>query len=411
MMLTFALTVAGAVQAQEQPQSDYEIQENFRNQIETLQQQVETVSTSQEADSIRQRIASLETHYADHESLINRALYPETYREKITQLKKRISTTHKRLARIEQQDETLKQLTIRLNNYSKRLIRLDNRTDSLKIAVSESKKTGDELQQELEYYRQQLEQRDQLILSFIDSVVITYQNLGIDSMPDIENRLSKSRLSSGENPLQMIRSIPAESIQLLDSEESLAPEEYLRMKTVHQEYAAMWNKVGHKLTEVYSVNPSQVESEVQQSINRWEKALNDKLWAAMLASFRRADIDIRSFENADAFYEALETYVEQGLAASRKDSGRKSYEQYARFADFWNDRVKGEWIDKMIRTDLITNARLVTIDRKTSDWASVAKPESNLFAYLLGMSVLAIAVLGFLLFREKSGSGSKKKTS
>ncbi|MDZ7693743.1 MAG: hypothetical protein U5K69_21925 [Balneolaceae bacterium] len=54
---------------------------------------------------------------------------------------------------------------------------------------------------------------------------------------------------------------------------------------------------------------------------------------------------------------------------------------------------------------LLTSNQVADIDQKVTQWAAIAKPESNLLAYLLGASVLAIAVLGFMLFRQRNGSG------
>lgn len=397
--LVFAASMTAEAQ---QVQSDYQIQQEYKQEVKSIKADLEEVSSDSVAQNIIQRIDSLENAYAEHSTLINKAIYPNTFEEQITELQNRASTTQQNLATIEQQEEKLNELTSKLDSYSQRLTRLNQQTDSLQTAVQNSVESEKELSSQLRDYRQSLERRDELILSFIDSVVVTYQNLGLNSMADLEDVRSENRLDTDRSPLKMIRTIPSESMQLLESNSKLSPEDYLRMKTVQKEFAGMWNKVGSKFSEAYSANPTQTESEIKQSILKWEQALNDRLWTSMYQSFKEANIDLKDFDDSSSLYDAINTYVEQGFTQSKQDSGEKAYENFNKFSDFWNNRVKGQWSPSIIQTDVLTSAQIATIDQKTNQWATIAKPESNWMAYLLGVSVLAIAVLGFMLFREKS---------
>ncbi|MFH5833972.1 hypothetical protein ACG2F4_08780 [Halalkalibaculum sp. DA3122] len=394
-------TVSGVLCAQE-IQSDYQIQQEYRAAVQSVKAELDEVSSQAEARETGGRIDSLESFYAEHAALINKAIYPATFEEQITELKNRARIAYNNLARIARQEAKLNQLDEQLDRYGDRLARLNARADSLQAAVQNSVASEKELSGQLRNYRESLERRDALILSFIDSVIVTYQNMEIASIGDLEQIRSENRLKTDRSPLTMIRTIPSESMQLLESNSELGTGDYLRMKKVQEEFAQMWETVGSKFSEAYSVNPRQTESEIQQAALRWEQALNERLWTSLNQSFKEADIELKKFDDPNSLYEALNTYVEQGFTQSKQDSGEKTYQDFSRFSDFWNHRVKGQWTPGIIQAEILTSAQIATIDQKTNQWATVAKPESNLLAYLLGVSVLAVAVLGFMLFREKT---------
>lgn len=406
------LSVFMATAALAQVKSDYQIQQDFKQEVKNIKQKLDNTNKQAEAKKLVERVRELENNYSAYDELINKALYPDTFEEQITELENRTNLTKKRLARIEQQEQKLLVLSDRLASYNTRLTKLDNKTDSLQTIVQEASQSEEELNDELRRYRQSLQQRDELVLSFVDSVLMTYQNMDMAAIDDMENTSTSNRISAGESPLKLIRTIPSESIQRLEAESQMTAEDLLRMKNVHMEFSNMWKRVGHKFSEIYSVNPMQTESEIQQNINRWEQALKNRLWSSIHQSFEQADINLSEFNNPDAFYDALNTYVEQGLTQGKQDSGNNTYTSYKKFSEFWNSRVKAQWVDNMIRTDLLSSAQVATIDQKTNSWASIARPESNLYTYLFGVSILAVAVLGFMLFREKTngsgGSGDKK---
>ncbi|MDR8390935.1 hypothetical protein NC796_07290 [Aliifodinibius sp. S!AR15-10] len=400
-LVTF-VSISVSAHAQ-QVQSDYQIQQEYNQQVKEIKQSLESVTTLSEAQQVSDRIDSLQMEYVDHRTLINKAVYPETFEEQISELEEWALSAQDQLATIEQQQDKLQRMNSELTSYGKKLNNLNSHTDSLETAIQKSIASEKELSDQLRNYRENLERRDQLILSFIDSVVVTYEDLGLNAMTDMENVRSENELNTEESPLKMMRAIPSESLQLLEANQDLRPEDYLRMKAVQQEFSRMWSKVGTKFTQAYSVNPQQTKSEIEQSINQWEKGLNDRMWTSLQQSFQQADIEVQDFNNSSTLFEALNTYVEQGLTKSRQDSGNKTYQDYTKFADFWNTRVKEYWTENMIRTEVLSSSQIATIDQKTNRWASIAQPESNLMAYLLGVSLFTIAVLGFMLFREKSG--------
>lgn len=395
----------------QQVTSDYEIQKNFKQEIKSVDKALQRANTAAEVADINEQLASIDSTYSDHKELINRAIYPEKYQEKVSELRDRASLVEKRLTTIEEQEQKLNDLTDKLASYGTRLTRLDARTDSLRNAVRESVESEKQLSGQLRDYRESLQQRDELILSFIDSVVVTYRNIGINDLSNVESQQVRNELSDGDNPLSLIRSIPERNMQLIDSNTKLAAVDYLRMNAVHDEFKNMWGMVGPKLTEAYSSDPERVQQEMLRGLKNWEEAIHKRMWNSMHTTFKQKSLDITEFSDSTSMFSALNSYVEQGITKSREGSDAQSYEQYQAFSDFWNNHVKKKWLPHLMQGELMTSSQVADIDQKVNQWAAIAQPESNLLAYLLGISVLMVAVLGIMLFRSKSSNGSETPNS
>ncbi|MDZ7693742.1 MAG: hypothetical protein U5K69_21920 [Balneolaceae bacterium] len=342
------LVWAPSINAQ-QVQSDYQIQKSFKEDIKSVDRALQNVNSSAEVADITQQIAELDSTYSDHQKLINSAIYPATFQEQMQELRQRATLISNRLATIEEQEEKLNELTDKLADYGTKLSRLDQRTDSLQTAVSQSVESEKQLSAQLRDYRNSLEQRDELILSFIDSVVVTYRDIGISTLSDVENNQVQSRLSEGNNPLELIRSIPERNLQLIESNTKLAAVDYLRMNAVQDEFANMWSAVGRKLSEAYSSNPDEVQNEIQQQTEAWESAVHKRMWSSMHQTFKQTGLDIAEFSDSTSMFAELNNFVEQGITQSEEGSSTESYEQYQAFNNFWNDHVKKNWMPHLIR--------------------------------------------------------------
>ncbi len=412
-IVTFCLLLGFAATASAQNvQSDYEIQKTYKQQVQAIGEAIADAESAAAIDTLVTRIDSLEKNYADHQTLINKVIYPETFDEQIKALKKQAVGTRQYLATIREQAQQLHKLNNQLSAYSSRLSRLTNSTDSLQTVVQRTERSQSQLAAEVEDYKNQLRQRDELILSFIDSVVVNYQKLGVNSFNQIEKTASERRLNVEGNPLELIRSISRGSTELLQSENTFTPEDYLRMKAVNKEFSRMWGIVGEELSIIYSENPDKTQEEIQQHIQKWEESLDVQLWASLQQSFEEKGIELSEFHSDTAFYSAINSYVNQAAAQSRKKGNEDAYETYNKFTDFWNNTVKQHWIDHMTHAEMMSSTQVAKIDQKVNQWASFfTEEESNLLSYLLGGSLLVLAILGFMLFREKRNGTGKRSDS
>lgn len=402
ILLGFAIDAAA-----QQAKSDYEIQKTFKQEYQRLSNGLQEADSSATIRQLIKDVKQLDENYSEHSELLNVALYPDTYNEEMDFLKRRALTAEQQLVTIEEQEQKLQELSGQITSYDSRLDILNKQTDSLQNAIRKSLKSEEQLAGMVRRYRESLEQRDDLILSFVDSVMITYQKLNVESMQDLENAKKKARFNADGNALKMIQDIANENISLLESNSNLSAEEYLRMSSVNQEFQTMWDKIGSKLVEIYADGNTETEENIGKAIKAWDEKLTSQTWAAIDSSFKQAGIPIEDFEDSESFYSSLNNYLEQSIQTSESESGKSTLSDYQNFSNFWSERVQVEWTPHLIDAGILSPRQMATIDQQVKQWASNAEPESLLLVYLLGISVLAIVALGVILAREKI---NKKET-
>lgn len=397
------LAFAWIAQAQEVTKSDYAIQKNFKAQYEQIQNKIDTVSSVDKAQAVIDSIKALDARFQDHAELLNRALYPNTYSEEIEQLRKTSSRTLNRLKEAEQRTQKLQKLQSQLATYEDDLEQLNQQTDSLNKAMQQSIESEKQLSNMVRNYRNSLEKRDELILSFIDSMVVAYQQMDLQAIQNLEEMDSRSRLESDGDALKMLHTITMENLQILqENSEKLRLQDYIRMSAVQQEFQNMWQQLGGKITEVYDgANSEQLASEINQNLSEWDQTLRQQTFSTLSDSLQASGAEVGEFSSGDELYKSLNSYLTQQVTQSREEATEEGYNEYQQFQDFWN-RVELQWSSSLADAGILTPQQMAEIDSKVDAWAENAQPESaNVLIYILGAVVLVALVLGVLLIRER----------
>ena len=389
----------------QQVKSDYQIQQDFKEQYKQISNKLTEADSSGAIQQLIEEVKTLEKNYSEHKELLNVALHPETFSSEMDDLKRRALSAKSQLATIEQQEQKLQELNQQVTSYDVRLETLNSRTDSLRHAIQKSLKSEEQLTGMVRRYRKSLEERDELILSFVDSVMITYEKLNIESMQDLENAKKKARFNADGNALKMILNIANENISLLNSDQNLTTENYLRMSSVQQEFKTMWNKVGNKLVDIYAQGDKEkAKKNISEAIAEWDKKVTGQTWTSLNASFDSAGIQLPKFTDNETFYQTLDSYLSESIKSSEDGGGESALQNYRNFSSFWTNRVQTDWTPYIIDANVLSTKQMTAIDEQLDTWASNAEPESNMLVYLLGFSLLAIVALGVMLAREKKGS-------
>ncbi len=404
VLMAMFMSINTGVMAQ-QTKSDYQIQQDFKEQYKQISNKLTESDSSGTIQQLIEEVKTLEKNYSDHKDLLNVALYPETFSSEMDDLKRRALSAKDQLAIIEQQEQKLQELNQQVTSYDVRLESLNSRTDSLRHAIQKSLKSEEQLTGMVRRYRKSLEERDELILSFVDSVMITYEELNIESMQDLENAKKKARFNADGNALKMILNIANENISLLNSDQNLTTENYLRMSSVQQEFKTMWSKVGDKLVDIYAEGDKEkAKKNISEAIAEWDKKVTTQTWSSLNASFDSAGIQLPKFTDNETFYQTLDSYLSESIKSSEDGEGESALKNYRTFSSFWTNRVQTEWTPYIIDANVLSTRQMTAIDEQLETWASNAEPESNMLVYLLGFSLLAIVALGVMLAREKKGS-------
>ncbi|MCW9706197.1 hypothetical protein [Fodinibius salsisoli] len=393
--------------AQQQELSDYEIQKNFKTEFAKYKNQIDTVAVADSAEAILQRVQALDSTYQDHEELLNKSLYPDTYEQQIQELRQAAMMASNRLQKMQQQDEQLTNLHLRLLAYQEHVIELTKDADSLRLAMQESIESEKQLSGMVRNYRQNLEERDELILAFIDSTVVAYQQMDLEALQDLENLDGRNRINSDGDALKMIQDISAENLGILKENSSkLRLADYMRMHTVQQRFEQMWSRMGTKITEVYGGNDAEeIAQNIDQNLAEWDKLLEDKTYTTLQDSLQAKGLEISSFQNSEGFYNSLNSYLDQKIEKSRSDASQADYERFQAFQDFWST-VERQWSSHFQEANIMSSPQMATISEKTDTWAQNAKPESNMMLYLLIGAVLLVLIFGGLFIREKQSTKS-----
>jgi hypothetical protein len=391
----------------QQAQSDYEIQQTFKQQYADYEELVQNVTSPDSAEKLIKSIKRFDQNYSEHSELLDKALYPDTYEEQMESLKKASIRTLNKVETITKQQKQLKKLENQLTAYEQDLSQLDQQTDSLKTAIRQSTESEKELSSMVREYRQSLEKRDELILTFIDSMVVTYQNMDLEALQEIEDYDKKSRIKTND-ALKLIHDISEENIQILQRNASnLQLNDYMRMAEVNYQFQAMWNKLGDKIHEVYEGNNADMLAEnINGNLTEWNNLLQANTFDAVESYFAQQGIETEAFESADEFNTVLHSYLDRKIKESRENRSKANYNDLQKFKEFW-DRVEVQWTNNFAYANVLSREQTSELNQKVDEWTKIAQPRSNnILVYLLGGSVLLAVALGVMLIREKKNSRS-----
>ena len=91
-------------------QSDYEIQKSFKKQYAKYQDRVEVISSPDSAQVLIASIKEFDQQYSEHAELLNKALYPDTYSQRMEELKRSSVVAMNRVQTFTQQETKLSEM-------------------------------------------------------------------------------------------------------------------------------------------------------------------------------------------------------------------------------------------------------------------------------------------------------------
>lgn len=383
--------------------SDYQIKKDYEVAYTALNEAVEYAKSVSELDTVTSEIREFEAKFAEHEELLDHALYPETFESSIANLKQEANNAERRLLIIENQDEKLTDLSKELSSYKNEVARLSSATDSLRNAINQSEQSEQELAGLVKQYRESLESRDKAVLSIVDSLFVTYRDMKTGASSDLAEFYDDREIVAQDNPLEFINSVIEENIQVLKTDEgTLQTEDYLRMHVVQTRFGEVWNQIGDNLVNIYGGNEEeQWKTNIEAKLSDWKASSSRNMWASIDAYLEENQVELGAFDSNESFYAAIESFINDATDASRDNViTDENYEQFESFYAFWNGKIKSEWGEFVQEGDVLTMTQISTIDSEMMNWRDEAKPRSFLIPILLGISLLTIVGLIIVLARK-----------
>jgi hypothetical protein len=410
-VLSFVFLIGLSMHTQAQVQSDYEIKQNFDREYAEVYEGLKTATTSAEVQELLDKIDQMGVTYGEHRDLMNRVLYPETLTASLNRLRDITQTSYNYVIRIEQQADNVMELERQLAELSEQVQLNLVQADSLRTELDRMTRSRNANAAAARQLRDQLRQRDELILAMVDSVFVSYDRLNLASLSRAEREELGLRVDV-ENVLGHINSVVEGNISFIDTNTQLSAADFLRMKAVQVEFEKVWTNIGPKLAMIYTPSAQRENrlTEINEGIDRWRQRVSQSVWRSLAAAFESRNIEVASFDDPVSFYTALNNYVDASLSRVEASGGSEDELQaYERFANVWHNDIKVNWQKFLIDSEILTYDNVATIDRKLANWNAQAQPTSVLSWILTGILGLIVIVLIAVLVAQRKKTAPVKK--
>ena len=380
-------------------QSDYQVQQDFRAEYSELVNQVNSAQSTDELSALENDIDALEANFSEYSNLINSALYPDTFSDRVTQLRSRFDSARSNFAMIDQLNQRVSDLMAELEGFRESLAEMDERSADLQQQIDRSSTNERRQAALIRQYRQNVEQRDIFVSEFLEQLLQKYRSM--DSATQSEIASAVDRL--GDNPIELVKTIIAEYTNQANQESGLEAADYIRMRAQHGYFQDVWSNIGTRLAETFSPdNPVQANQEVVDLLAAWVATIDNRLWNALTTAFNQNGIQLSAFTNAQTFNGALNAYVDNALEVSMESNSDEDYQVYRNFSNYWNNTVKAQWGELLVNGGILSTSQIAAIDVKLNSWGENATPTSNLMFILFLISLAVIIGLVVLLITKKN---------
>ena len=410
-VLSFVFLIGLSMNTQAQVRSDYEIKQSFDSEYTEVFEGLKTATTSAEIQDLLDRVEQMRNDYTDHRDLLDRVLYPETLNGALNRLRDVTQTSYNYVIRIEQQSGNVMELERQLAELSEQVQLNLVQSDSLRTELDRMTRSRNANAAAARQLREQLKQRDELILAMVDSVFVSYDRLDLASL----NREEREELGlrvDVENVLGHINSVIEGNISFIDTNTQLSAEDFLRLQALQVEFEKIWANIGPKLAMIYTPSAQRENrlTEINEGIDRWSQRINQSVWQSLSAAFESRNIEIADFDDPVSFYTALNNHVDGSIERVVAGGGsEEELQAYERFANVWHNDIKVNWQQFLIESEILTSENIATIDRKIANWNVQAQPTSPLSWILIGILGLIVVVLIVVLVAQRRKTAPVKK--
>lgn len=403
LVTIFVIGLAAPDLSNAQVRSDLEIKQGFERKVEDVRKSILMILKSSDADSLLNVINDIEVEYADDETFLNQVLEPRTVDNILGELRNLIAIQRSQLQTIDAQREEIVVLNQRISGITEMLQFSNLQTDSLRRVISRTNASREVMSNLVRDYRSRLDERDELIRLFVDSLIVTFDDPRLREMLGSEQQVRVNRLNNSDDALKMIQTIIDENIEVISGSTEFDVPFYLQMDNLHYRVEDMWTKLGMTIATVYQgkQNAAKANQAVNDRLLTWKQRLRGSMWSSMYRSFSDNGILLSDFDSEAEFVGSVNAYLDTTLVRLNTGASEADFRSYELFKQFWTSEVKDTWAPMMLESKLITMEDITQIDQKVEDWGSIARPRSdNLYIYL-GISFVIILGMAVMLFSAK----------
>ena len=385
-------------------QSDKEIVDKFKAEYAAIEKSIKDATTSQELTLVLDKITILKQDYAQHKELLDKSLYPDKYDESIEKLNKAYLLRQGDFSTIDVLQTEVGELKQQVEFLNKRNNELLVQVQKLEAQREKDAKTIKKLENLVVELRSSIRERDELVLSMIDSLMPpTMRDKESLTMED-KNMVAAEEQK--DNVLNNVKTTIRDNIRFIQAT-SLKPNDLESIREQQKDFVTKWQKVGVKLVEVYAEdgNKSAELKQIDGLFNEWAATVNREAWESISDEFSLSGIELRSFKNGDEFTTSVEMFVGDELKNLGVKSDEESKRIYSQFADStWFATIQPVWMNYLVENKMLTEENKNKMESKIAEWKNALYP-SNWWIYLvIAVVVIAGAGLFFFIKRKKPKS-------
>lgn len=381
-------------------QSDREIVDNFNKEYSEIEQTIKNATSLDELNVVITRINNLKQDYASHKELLDRSLYPDKYDKSIEKLNKAYLLRQGDFATIDVLQTEVGELRQQVEFLNARNNELLLQVRTLEAQKQKDAKTIKKLQNLVAELRSSIQERDNLVLSMIDSLMPP--TLRDKEALTVEDKSAVATEEQRDNVLTNIKTTIRDNIRFMQVT-SLKPDDLNSIREQQKDFAGKWQKVGVKLVEVYAEDGKKTEElqQIEELFDNWYSAVAREAWDSISEEFSLNGIELRNFKNGEDFTNSIELFIGDELKNVGVKSDEESKRVYANFADStWFATIQPVWMNYLIENKMLSDQNKNKMENKIAEWKGALYP-SYWWIYI----IIAVIVVGggvfFIMKRRK----------
>ena len=387
-------------------QSDREIVDNFNKEYSEIEQTIRNATSLEELNVVITKISNLKQNYAPHKELLDRSLYPDKYDKSIEKLNKAYLLRQGDFATIDVLQTEVGELRQQVEFLNARNNELLLQVRTLETQKQKDAKTIKKLENLVAELRSSIQERDNLVLSMIDSLMPPIMRE--KELLTAEDKNTVATEEQRDNVLNNIKTTIRDNIRFMQVT-SLKPDDLNSIREQQKDFAGKWQKVGVKLVEVYAEDSKKTEElkQIEEMFDNWHAAVSREAWDSINEEFSLNGIELRNFNNGEEFTNSVEMFIGDELKNLGIKSDEESKRVYANFADStWFATIQPVWMNYLIENKMLTDTNKEKIESKIVEWKNALYP-SYRWVYL----IIAIVVIGGGAFFFMKGRKPKVTTN
>jgi hypothetical protein len=388
--------------------SDYDVKINFEATCKMLKASIDDAKTTAALDSLKPLIDSVEAQYAPRQQFLDKALYPETFAEKITTLRNLFQLTFDRVYLIQNQGITIEELEGRILLLSARLDTLSSERNRLFAELQESKASLTGMREAMRKLNSTLQTRDRLIFALIDSIFLPYDK-NLNQITDVQKEAVASRLLKA-NVAARVYDIAADNVKFLEMTQ-LQPKDFANLIEQRELFTAKWDGLREKINAVSYSTPipgeksggtgkgkgkgSAVPEPIAQThvdsvLMDWDARLASIFWGTLYKDITGKGAKVLPFTDGRSFSASIRSYVDSAKA--------KGEDAQPFINDIWKARIDKEWRDALSRESMLGKSEYAALDKYVS---SLAEEKFDLkFVLYVGIVAILVAMAWWMFGRK-----------